>query len=80
MEEIPTEWLETASSLKLLYDAELDFHPEYENYELGTIIKQADVVLMGFPLQYEMNASTRLNDLLTYSNVTRDSGTVFRVH
>jgi protein-glucosylgalactosylhydroxylysine glucosidase len=45
-----------ARSLKLLYDEEGDFHPQYEGYVDGTMIKQADAVLLGFPLQLPMNA------------------------
>lgn len=43
-----------AKSLTLLYDAEKDFHPQYEGYN-GEDIKQADAVLLGFPLQFPMN-------------------------
>lgn len=44
-----------ARSLKLIYDTERDFHPQYEGYG-DEIIKQADAVLLGFPLQLPMNA------------------------
>lgn len=47
-------FVKIARSLKLLYDAEGDFHPQYEGYVDGTMIKQADVVLLGFPLQFPM--------------------------
>lgn len=43
-----------AKGLKLLYDEKEDIHPQYEGYEDGTMIKQADVVLLGFPLQLPM--------------------------
>ena len=36
------------------YDEEKDFHPQFEGYE-GAEIKQADVVLIGYPLQFPMN-------------------------
>lgn len=42
-----------AKSLTLLYDEENDLHPQYEGYA-GDMIKQADAVLLGFPLQYPM--------------------------
>lgn len=71
---VPDDWLELAKSLKLLYDEEKDYHPEYEGYQFGTNIKQADVVLMGFPQLYDMKPSTRRNDLLIYANVTREDG------
>jgi trehalose/maltose hydrolase-like predicted phosphorylase len=48
-----------ARSLKLLYDEERDFHPQFEGYlDLegeNVTIKQADVVLVGFPLQLPMD-------------------------
>jgi protein-glucosylgalactosylhydroxylysine glucosidase len=47
-------FLKIAERLKLLYDEANDFHPQYENFEDGTMIKQADVVLLGFPLQLPM--------------------------
>lgn len=74
MDPVPAEWVSRAKAFTYLYDAERDFHPEYEGYETNRAIKQADVVLLGFPLQYPMNESTRKNDLLIYENVTRENG------
>lgn len=48
-------FVKMARSLTLLYDAEKDYHPQYEGYEDGTMIKQADAVMLGFPLQLPMN-------------------------
>lgn len=48
-------WTKIAKNLKLLYDDQLDFHPEFEGYKVGDEIKQADVILLGYPLQYQMN-------------------------
>ncbi|KAG5684457.1 hypothetical protein PVAND_013691 [Polypedilum vanderplanki] len=62
-----------AKSLTLLYDKEADFHPQFEGYN-GEEIKQADVVLLGYPLQFPMNAETKRNDLLYYDNKTRSTG------
>lgn len=56
------------------YDAAHDYHPQFDGYEIGTQIKQADAVLIGYPLMYPMNRSTRVNDLMFYSNVTRNDG------
>ena len=60
--------------LSLQYDAELDYHPQFEGYEPGTVIKQADTVLAGYPLMYPMNPSTRLHDLEQYEAVTDPGG------
>lgn len=55
-EEDYEEFAKIAKSITLLYDEENDYHPQYENFVNTTIIKQADVVLLGFPLQFPMEA------------------------
>ncbi|XP_052864012.1 protein-glucosylgalactosylhydroxylysine glucosidase-like [Anopheles cruzii] len=68
-------WSEIAKRLKLPYDSVLDYHPQYDGYRPGTVIKQADTVLLGYPLQYTgQTATTRSNDLKTYEAVTRPTG------
>lgn len=52
----------------------MNYHPQYEEYIKGTQVKQADVILLGYPLQYEMNSETKFNDLSFYESVTRESG------
>lgn len=37
---------------------------------IGTMVKQADVVLMGFPVGYEMPIEVRKNDMLFYEHVS----------
>ena len=39
-----------------------------------TTIKQADVVLLGFPLMWPMSDQIRRNDLLAYEPLTRADG------
>lgn len=67
-------WNDIASRIKILYDPQFDYHPQYERFVLGTEIKQADTVLIGYPMMFPMNASTRANDLKFYGNATRSSG------
>ncbi|XP_053665201.1 protein-glucosylgalactosylhydroxylysine glucosidase-like [Anopheles marshallii] len=73
-ESVRKELLKVGRGLTLLYDAEGDFHPQYEGYQTGTPIKQADTVLLIYPLQYPMNVSTKANNLRKYSEVTRENG------
>ena len=40
----------------------------------NTTIKQADVILLGFPLMWPMPSEVRRNDLLNYERLTRDDG------
>ncbi|XP_026465259.1 protein-glucosylgalactosylhydroxylysine glucosidase-like [Ctenocephalides felis] len=68
-------YAEIAKHLTLLYDQKKNYHPEFQGFNPQTEkIKQADVVLIGYPLQYPMESSTRMNDLKIYGPITRDSG------
>lgn len=68
-------WSKIANKIRLLHDAKLDYNPQYEGYNLSIPIKQADVALLGYPLQYaNINARTRRNNLKFYENVTRKNG------
>lgn len=73
-EEEANEWGEIAWRLKLPLDEVNQYHPEFDGYDLGTEIKQADVVLLGFPIQYPMSEAVRSKDLEVYENVTRSTG------
>lgn len=73
-EESSGKWREIADKIKIPYDKTHDYHPQYDNFEIGTEIKQADAVLIGYPLMFLMNETTRINDLKIYGNATRCSG------
>lgn len=51
----PDHYADIAWSLALPYDEEYDYHPQFTGYRRREQIKQADAVLLGFPLQYNMN-------------------------
>lgn len=55
------DFVKIARNLTILYDAENDFHPQFEGFNDTIIIKQADVVLLGFPLQFPMKALVENN-------------------
>lgn len=68
-------WSSIAKHLTLLYDRELDYNPQYDGYSLNITIKQADVALLGYPLQFaNIQPSTRRNNLNLYANLTRSNG------
>ncbi|CAF4806446.1 unnamed protein product, partial [Rotaria socialis] len=72
---VPQHWLDIASNLYFPFDNATQTHLEYDGFDLkNTIIKQADVVLLGFPLMWPMNKEVRRNDLLFYEPLTRASG------
>nr|KAI8741141.1 acid trehalase-like protein 1 [Biomphalaria glabrata] len=65
-----TTWSTISDKLRILYDPVLDYHPEYDGFTLNESTKQADVVLLGFPLMAAMNESTRRNDMINYEKTT----------
>ncbi|NXF10765.1 PGGHG glucosidase, partial [Smithornis capensis] len=71
---VPEEWEDCARKLKVPFDAERKYHPEYDGYSPGEPVKQADVILLGFPLMHPMSAEVRRNDLEMYEPVTDPAG------
>ncbi|XP_039273265.2 protein-glucosylgalactosylhydroxylysine glucosidase-like [Styela clava] len=58
------------------YDDELDYHPEFTGYNHTTDrVKQADAIMLGFPLMSNNNSIiSRKNDLTIYGNTTVSDG------
>ncbi|XP_072035583.1 protein-glucosylgalactosylhydroxylysine glucosidase-like [Amphiura filiformis] len=65
---VPKNWTNIADHMFILFDEKNQYHPEYEGYTLGTFIKQADVILLGFPLMVDMPEQVRKNDLMFYES------------
>ncbi|XP_061173410.1 protein-glucosylgalactosylhydroxylysine glucosidase-like [Saccostrea echinata] len=61
---------EVADNMYIPFDKSRRYHPEFDGYQQGEKVKQADVILMGFPLMMAMPGDVRRNDLLIYENVT----------
>lgn len=62
-----------ANKMLILYDLEKGIHLEYEGYP-GDIVKQADVVLLKYPLGYNMSDEDHLSDLNYYAPRTDPHG------
>jgi len=62
-----------ADKMTLLFDPVLNIHPEYAGYD-GREIKQADIVLLSYPLQMPMSDEVRRSDLAYYSDRTDAHG------
>ena len=67
------EWLRVANALPILFDEKLGIHTKYKGYT-GKKIKQADVVLLGFPLMMDMSKAVRKADLEYYAPKTDPGG------
>ncbi|XP_072574425.1 protein-glucosylgalactosylhydroxylysine glucosidase isoform X1 [Paramormyrops kingsleyae] len=70
----PPEWKCIADTLKIPFDSEAKYHPEFDGYKKGNPVKQADVVLLGYPLGLPMTPEVRRNDLDVYEPVTDPNG------
>ena len=66
-------WKTIAQHMYVPFDARLEYHPEYDGY-YGTQVKQADVILLGFPLMVNMSEQVRRNDLSFYEPRTNPRG------
>jgi len=69
----PPIWSHIAENLQIPFDSQQQIHLEFDNYD-GSEIKQADVILMGFPLGWPMTQQIRENDLVYYTAVTDPNG------
>jgi len=72
--EVSERWSEIAAKMYIPFDNEHQYHPEFDGYKMATIVKQADVILIGFPLMYEMSRNVRENDMRIYEKYTDRNG------
>jgi len=66
-------WKIIAQNLFIPFDSTNNYHLEYEGYN-GFEVKQADVILLGFPLMINMSLDVRRNDLSFYEPRTNPRG------
>ncbi|XP_075044721.1 protein-glucosylgalactosylhydroxylysine glucosidase [Mixophyes fleayi] len=71
---VPDTWKDVASKIKVPFDQKMNYHPEYDGYKIGEEVKQADVVLLGYPVMYPMTPEQRRNDLEIYEPLTDPGG------
>lgn len=67
-------WAAMGENITMLFDKEKNFHPEYQQYAYRQQVKQADVILLGFPLMMKMSRAVRKKDLQYYEEVTDPNG------
>jgi protein-glucosylgalactosylhydroxylysine glucosidase len=81
-EEVPPQWAEQAAGVHIPFsdtvpghpEMEGGYHPENAAFHGGTTVKQADTVMLAFPLGMEMAPSVLANDLAFYTEVTDQNG------
>ncbi|XP_072448218.1 protein-glucosylgalactosylhydroxylysine glucosidase isoform X2 [Chiloscyllium punctatum] len=63
------------SNIAEFWSSRVTWNPLEECYDIkGVVVKQADVVLLGYPLMYPMSTPVRNNDLVMYEGVTAQDG------
>ncbi|XP_032976551.1 protein-glucosylgalactosylhydroxylysine glucosidase isoform X4 [Rhinolophus ferrumequinum] len=71
---VPERWLVVADKIKVPFDLKHNFHPEFDGYEPGEEVKQADVVLLGYPVPFSLSPRVRRKNLEIYEAVTSPQG------
>lgn len=66
-------WKTIAENMYVPIDDTNNYHPEYDGYR-GIEVKQADVILLGFPLMVNMSIEVRRSDLNFYEPRTNPRG------
>ncbi|MDX3229849.1 glycosyl hydrolase family 65 protein [Streptomyces sp. ME19-01-6] len=72
-EPAPAEWTRIAAGLRIPYDEKRQVFWQYEGYD-GSLIKQADTVLLMYPLEWPMSARAAANTLDYYAARTDPDG------
>eukprot|EP01005_Ploeotia_sp_CARIB1_P001418 NODE_34_length_2296_cov_444.940526_g33_i0.p1 GENE.NODE_34_length_2296_cov_444.940526_g33_i0~~NODE_34_length_2296_cov_444.940526_g33_i0.p1 ORF type:complete len:722 (-),score=164.21 NODE_34_length_2296_cov_444.940526_g33_i0:54-2219(-) len=75
---VPSHWDDIMKYLIVLFDKQRQAHPEFAGYfklpSKQQIVKQADVILLPYPLLYSMAKPIAANDLNWYGPVTSPNG------
>jgi len=75
--EVPGQWQPIADNIYIPLDKTLDYHPEYAGFNVTdpkSVVKQADTILINYPLMFEMDKSSKYNDLEFYDKITDPNG------
>jgi len=65
----PKEWVKIAGLMYIPFDEEKQYHPEYEGYSLNITAKQADTILIGYPLMYDMTDKVNISQRVYFTTI-----------
>ena len=68
--EYPSNWTRIADNVRLPFDASRQLHIEYAEWTDAMKAKQADTIMLAYPLGVEMSPAVRKNDLDYYAKHT----------
>ena len=68
-------WTNVSNQLFVPFDAVNQYHPEFDGFNFTRdVVKQADTIMLGFPLLVNMSNQVRRNDLTIYQKATTSGG------
>ncbi|TGZ79658.1 hypothetical protein EX30DRAFT_372957 [Ascodesmis nigricans] len=70
----PAKWTDIENKMFIPYNSEAGIIPEYATMNGSVTIKQADVILINYPLEFRLNESQALNDLDFYARAQSADG------
>ena len=70
----PAKWADIYQKMFIPYNTDAGIVPEYATMNGSVEIKQADVVLINYPLEFRLNESQALNDLDFYARAQSSDG------
>jgi trehalose/maltose hydrolase-like predicted phosphorylase len=72
-QDAPAEWTTIADHLRMPFDSQNQVFQQYDGYQ-GTLIKQADTVLLIYPMEWPMSQTVAANTLDYYAERTDPDG------
>ncbi|KAI5798413.1 glycosyl hydrolase family 65 central catalytic domain-containing protein [Pyronema domesticum] len=70
----PAKWADVEKNMFIPYNTDAGIIPEYAQMNGSVEIKQADVVLVNYPLEFRLNETQALNDLDFYARAQSPDG------
>ncbi|KAL7271364.1 alpha,alpha-trehalase ath1 [Rhizina undulata] len=70
----PAKWADIENNMFIPYNSQAGLIPEFANMNGSVQIKQADVVLINYPLEFRLNESQALHDLDFYAKAQSADG------
>ncbi|KAM7542356.1 hypothetical protein Aperf_G00000000479 [Anoplocephala perfoliata] len=67
-------WESLSTKIWMPFDENAGVMLEHEGYKYGTTVKQADTVLLSYPLMYKQSREAKIKMIEKYAEVTSDTG------
>ena len=69
-----TAWTNVSNQMFVPFDTVSQYHPKFDGFTTEDVVKQADTIMLGFPLMLNMSDEVKRNDLTIYEKATTNQG------